>query len=436
MALQPTMPPELVSDVPGPRSRALAARLARVESRNVTCLRPPPIFWKRAAGANVWDVDGNRFVDLTAAFGVAAAGHGPSEVIAALHAQAQELVHGMGDVHPSERKVELLEALARLYPSGSPRGARRQAVRTVLGSSGSDAVEAALKTSLLATGRPGIVAFEHAYHGLSLGALDTTWRSDFRAPFAARLPALTVFARFGDLEDVARAAAASAVPIGAVIVEPVQGRGGERVPARGFLAALREHCDREGWLLIADEIYSGFGRTGRVWACDHEGVVPDLLCAGKGLASGMPFSACMGRAEVMDLAWPESCGEALHTQTFLGHPLGCAAALASIEILEREDLATRAEQTGRLALAHLQEKLGGRAGVVEVRGLGLMIGVELDSPERAAAVVERSLERGVIVLQSGSDGRVLSVTPPLTIEPEALLAALDLVMECVEGGRT
>ena len=350
-----------------------------------------------------------------------------------MRAQAEELLHGMGDVHPTKRKVELLEALARLYPSGGREGASREEVRTVLGSSGSDAVEAALKTALLATGRPGLVAFEGAYHGLSFGALDATWRADFRDPFAARLPGLTVFARFGDVEDVARAAAASDVPIGAVIVEPVQGRGGERVPPRGFLKTLRQRCDREGWLLIADEVYSGFGRTGRVWACDHESVVPDLLCAGKGLAAGMPLSACMGRSTVMDRAWPESRGEALHTQTFLGHPLGCAAALASIEILERENLAARAEKSGLLAQELLQKKLSGRPGVVEVRGLGLMIGVELSTPERAAAVLQRELERGVILLQSGNDGRVLSVTPPLVIEPEALLAALEVMIACVEA---
>jgi 4-aminobutyrate aminotransferase/(S)-3-amino-2-methylpropionate transaminase len=332
----------------------------------------------------------------------------------------------MGDVHPSRTKVELLEALARLYPRG-----RR--VRTVLGSSGSDAVESALKTALLATGRPGVVAFEGGYHGLSFGALDTTWRRDFRDPFQARLPQRTVFARFGDLEDVARVAAESSSPIGAVLVEPVQGRGGERIPPAGFLAGLRALCDREGWLLIADEIYTGFGRTGRIWACDHEEVVPDLLCAGKGLASGMPLSACMGRTELMDDAWPESTGEALHTQTFLGHPLGCAAALASIAVLEEEKLAERAATTGAAALERLGTKLSGARAVADVRGLGLMLGVELESGEPAHAVVTHCLERGVILLPSGDDGRVVSITPPLGIDADVLLPALDILIDAILG---
>ena len=304
--------PELRTRVPGPRSRELAARLARVESRNVTCLTPEPIFWERARGANVWDVDGNRYVDLGAAFGVANVGHAHPRVVSAVAGQAAALLHGMGDVHPSAVKVELLEALAGRFPGGG-------AARAVLGSSGSDAVEVALKTAALATGRSGVVAFEGAYHGLALGALDATYRETFRAPFLARLAGATAFARYGDAEDVRRAAAACRAPVGAVLVEPVQGRGGERVPPPGFLAALRRLCDAQGWLLIADEVYTGFGRTGAWFACEHETVRPDLLCVGKGLASGMPISACIGRAEVMD-SWPASLGEALHTQTFLGHP--------------------------------------------------------------------------------------------------------------------
>ncbi len=426
MALPPTLPPELETELPGPRSRELAARLARVESRDTTCLDPIPIFWQRAHGANVWDVDGNRFIDLSAAFGVATTGHGNDQVVEALRRQAGELIHGMGDVHPPALKVELLEALAGLFPGGGE-------ARSVLGSSGSDAVETALKTALLATGRAGVVAFEGGYHGLSLGALDATWREDFRAPFDARLPRRTVFARYGDVGDVAARAAHGETPIGAVLVEPIQGRGGERVPPDGFLRGLRELCDREGWLLIADEIYTGFGRTGRLWACDHEGVVPDLLCVGKGLASGMPLSACLGRARVMDRAWPPSSGEALHTQTFIGHPLGCAAALASIGVLERESLAERARETGAMALAELEAKLAGCAGVSAVRGRGLMIGVELEDPARASAVVRECLERGIILLPAGDGGRVLSITPPLTIDPEALRSALAVLTACLQA---
>ena len=422
--MAPSLPPALRTEVPGPRSRALAARLAAVESRNVTCLDPdPPIFWERADGANVWDVDGNRFVDLGAGFGVANAGHAHPRIVAAVQEQSERLLHAMGDVHPAAVKVELLERLAARYPGGVP-------ARAVLGSSGSDAVEVALETALLATSRAGVVAFEGAYHGLSLGALDTTWRRGFRDPFAARLPQATVFAPFGDAAAAARAGRAARVPVGAVLVEPIQGRGGERIPPDGFLAELRRVCDGEGWLLVADEVYTGFGRTGRLWACEHDGVVPDLLCTAKGLAGGMPISACLGRAEHMD-AWPASSGEALRTQTFLGHPPGCAAALASIAVLDEEKLVERAAELGDLALAHLRARLAAHPGVRDVRGRGLLIGIECDGGARAAAACAAALRRGVIALCSGDDGRVISITPPLSIERELLVAAIDQLADCL-----
>jgi 4-aminobutyrate aminotransferase/(S)-3-amino-2-methylpropionate transaminase len=412
-----------VTPLPGPRSRDLARRLRAVESRNVTCLAPdPPIFWSRAAGANVWDVDGNRFLDLGGAFAVANVGHAHPRVVRAVAEQAERLLHGMGDVHPPEVKVALLEALAARFPGGA-------AARAVLGCSGADAVEAALKTAQLATGHAGVVAFEGAYHGLSYGALDVTWRAEFRAPFAERLAARSVFARFGDAEDALRAAREADFAIGAVLVEPVQGRGGVRIPPAGFLAALRRLCDEQGFLLIADEIFTGFGRTGRTFACEREGVTPDLLCVGKGLASGMPLSACIGRAEVMD-AWPESRGEALHTQTFLGHPPSCAAGLAALAVLDEERLVERSAASGAAALAFLEERAA-LPGVKDVRGAGLMLGIECDTPERAGRAVAGALRRGVLLLPSGDDGRVLSVTPPLCIESEALLAGLAEVLACL-----
>ena len=418
-----SLPPALLTAVPGPRSRALAKRLAAVESRNVTCQDPfPPLFWERALASNVWDADGNRFVDLGAGFGVVGLGHAHPRVVEAVARQMAALPHAMGDVYPAVTKLELLEALAARFPGGNP-------ARGVLGSSGSDAVEIALKTALLATGRPGVVAFEGAYHGLTFGALEVTSRAFFRQPFADALTGRASFARFGDADDVLRAAGRARAPVGAVIVEPIQGRGGERIPPAGFLTRLRALCDREGWLLIADEVYTGFGRTGRFFACDHEAVIPDLLCVGKALASGMPVSACIGRSDLMD-AWPPSQGEALHTQTFLGHPPGAAAALATLAVLEEEKLVERAAELGAYALARLQRAAG--AGVREVRGRGLLLGVECDSPERAARACARALARGVILLSSGEDGRVLSITPPLSIEREVLDGALAVVLECLQ----
>ncbi|MFQ5415685.1 MAG: aspartate aminotransferase family protein [Myxococcota bacterium] len=424
MATPRSLPPALIAPVPGPQSRLLAQRLAAVESRNITCLEPAaPIFWERAEGANVWDVDGNRFVDVTAAFAVANAGHGHPRIVSAVRDQADRLLHGMGDVHPPAVKVELLEALVARYPGGVP-------ARAILTSSGSDAVESAIKTALLATGRAGIVAFDGAYHGLGFGALDTTARGTFREPFATRLPQATAFARFGDAESVLVAARACSAPVGAVIVEPIQGRAGDRIPPDGFLADLRRLCDDEGWLLIADEIFTGFGRTGRWFACEHDGVIPDLLCVGKGLASGMPISACLGRAETMQ-AWPASTGEALHTQTFLGHPPGCAAALAAMAVIEEEKLVEHAAIVGGLALSRLRERLSDRPEIRDVRGRGLVLAVECASATRASEGCARALRSGVITLLSGDGGHVVSITPPLCIEREILELAVDVIAEAL-----
>ncbi|MEM9175933.1 MAG: aspartate aminotransferase family protein [Myxococcota bacterium] len=428
-ALPATLPPALQTAVPGPRSRALATRLARVESRNVTALEPAPIFWDRAQGAQLWDVDGNRFIDLTAAFGVANVGHAHPEVAQAVASQATTLLHGMGDVHPPRVKVELLEKLNALYPRGEADEAMD--VRTVLSSSGSDAVETAIKTAMLATGRAGLLAFEGAYHGLSFGALDATWRPDFRAPFEARLPNATRFVPYDDLEAVRRVAETHADEIGAILVEPLQGRGGERVPRDGFLRGLRAICDERGWLLVVDEIYTGLGRTGRTFACDHEGVVPDLLCVGKGLASGMPLSACLGLTRVFE-AWPRSEGEALHTQTFLGHPTGCAAAVASLEVAERLDLPARAARLGEEVIDRLRKDLADVDAVVEVRGRGLMIGVECARPEIALETTTHLLERGFVLLPSGDGGRVVSLTPPLVIDRAAIHLACDALVDVLK----
>ncbi len=443
--------------MPGPASRELAERLAAVESRNVTFRSEEyPVFWEEARGANVWDVDGNRYVDLTAAFAVAGPGHRHPRVVEAARRQAERLAHGMGDVHPPAVKVELLERLAEILPMEDP--------RIVLGTSGSEAVEVALKTARLHTGRPGVIAFTGAYHGLTYGALSVTDRAHFREPFEDQLnphvrrapyphpfrppPELAggrgdgasspdaaprdAALRDADLHDAALARVEEllrANPVGAVIVEPLQGRGGEVVPPAGFLSGLRALCDEHGALLVVDEIYTGLGRTGRLFACGEEGVVPDLLCVGKALSGCLPISACAGRREVME-AWPPSEGEAKHTSTFLGNPLACAAATASLEVLEEEGLAERAAETGRRWRRELTEALAGIDAVGQIRGRGLMVGADLvdrgdgrtPDGELAARATAEMLRRGWIVLPGGPDGNVLSLTPPIPI-PMALLEA-------------
>ncbi|MEX2205764.1 MAG: aspartate aminotransferase family protein [Myxococcota bacterium] len=411
--------PNIVGAVPGPRSRALALRLSEVENPEVTCLaEPPPIFWSRGAGVNVLDADGNRYVDLLAGFGAAVLGYAHPEISAALAAQAGDLQHAMGDVYPSARKVELLEALVRVLPGGL--------AGVILSGSGSDAVESALKTALVATGRPGVVAFEGAYHGLGLGSLDATHRPDFRAPFAKRLAGRTRFVAWGDA-DAARAAVRES-DAGAILFEPIQGRGGLVFPPQGFVAALREVADETGALLIADEVYTGMGRTGRWLACEHEGVVPDVVALGKALGGGLPLSACAGRPEVMR-RWPASRGEALHTSTHLGNPVLCAAGLAVLRVLERDSLLKSAEEIGARWLTRLRGLLARSPHVREVRGRGLLLAIELDDARIARAAVVRLLHAGWITLGEGPEGRTLALTPPLVIAEPLLDAAGSVLAE-------
>jgi 4-aminobutyrate aminotransferase-like enzyme len=421
----------IVTAIPGPRSRALAAELAAYEAPGVTYLADDfPVFWERASGALVADADGNRYLDLTSAFGVAATGHTNARVASAVAAQAQRLMHGMGDVHPTELRTRLLARLAQLAP-GDLR-------KTYLATSGAEAVEFALKTAWLATGKPRVLAYHGAYHGLSLGALEVAGIDKFRAPFAPLVPGRATFLPYPGADatvDGAIAAARTALAhdpdIGAVIVEPVQGRGGVIVPPSGFLRALRALCDERGMLLILDEIYTGFGRTGTMFACEREGVVPDLLCVGKALGGGVPLSATIGTPRMMD-AWPVSAGEAIHTSTFLGNPLACAAALANLDELERLDALGRV-RAREDALGSRLRALAKYANVRDVRGLGFLWAVEFANAAFANRVVVRGLATGVILLQSGPTGTSITIAPPLTIADDQLARALELFEAAVRA---
>lgn len=423
----------IVTAVPGPRSQALRARLARFEPPGVTYLGDAyPVFWTSADGALVCDVDGNRYLDLTAAFGVANVGHTNARVAAAIGAQAQQLIHAMGDVHPSDVKTLLLERLAELAPGDLQ--------KTYLTTGGAEAIEFALKTALLATGKSRFIAYRGAYHGLSLGALEVAGIPKFRTPFASLIGDRTTWLRFpetaADLDGALTAARTTLdndPQTAAIVVEPIQGRGGVIVPPCGFLAGLRSLCDARGVLLVFDEIYTGFGRTGTMFACEREGVVPDLLCMGKALAGGVPLAATIGRAAVMD-AWPKSTGEALHTATFAGNPLACAAALATIDELVRLDLVARVRARAAAFAQRLQHFLSHHPGVVAVRGTGYLHAVEFATPGIANKIVVEALARGVIVLQSGPTGTSITFAPPLVIGDDQLARALDIVESCVPSG--
>ena len=419
------------------------------ESRNVTFLEPDgswPIVWERARGVHVWDAAGKKYLDLTAAFGVATAGHANPQVVRAGQKQMGTLLHAMGDVHPHARKAELARELSRLT---FERWTKKETGKVIFSNSGFEAVESALKTAMLATGKHGVIAFAGAYHGLGYGVLNATHREHFRGPFRSQLGEFGHFVPFplaADPRGTLNRALLTATEahlrkifrrerIGAILVEPVQARGGINVPPPGFLPLLRRLADEYGALLILDEIYTGFGRTGTWFACEQGPTVPDLICLGKALTGGFPLSACVGHATLMDRAWPATLGEAIHTSTFLGHPVGCAMALAQIREIRRLDLPGRAERLGRELLSVLA-KLKAPTGMrLEGRGVGLMVALELTTTDGrpatgpALAAVKALLHRGFILLPEGEHGNIISFTPPLRITKAQLKPAVRALAE-------
>ena len=431
------------------------------ESRNVTFMEPDdswPIVWERAKGVHVWDADGKKYLDLTAAFGVAAAGHANPRVINAGQKQLARLPHAMGDVHPHALKAELARKLSEItferWSKLKTQYSKFKTGKTIFCNSGFEAVEAALKTAMLATGKRGVIAFEGAYHGLGYGALTATHREFFRGPFRSQLGKFGHFvpfpkgrarspnaprragdsARYLDKVEIRIRALFRREQIGAILVEPVQGRGGINVPPPEFLPMLRKLCGQHGALLILDEIYTGFGRTGKWFACEHSGVMPDLICLGKALTGGFPLSACVGHADLMDAAWPASCGEAIHTSTFLGNPVGCAMALAQIKEIGRLKLPQRSAELGNFLLTELSRVQSPRF-TVQARGLGLLAGMELRRQDGSPAttetfsIIKKMLRREFILLPEGEQGNVISFTPPLTITKVQLAKVASVLAE-------
>jgi 4-aminobutyrate aminotransferase-like enzyme len=410
--------PEIVVPPPGPRSRELSAALETFEAPGVNTIAggQPAIVWEEARGANVRDVDGNVYVDLTSGFGVAAVGHRHRQVVAAVREQAGRLLHALGDVMAHPLRVELARRLAAIAPVDEP--------QVFFAISGAEAVEIALKTALSVTGRPGVVAFEPSYHGLTLGALNVTSREEFRAPFADHLHGhVRRLPYAGDLSRVEEVL--SDGKIGALIVEPVVGREGVLIPPAGWLAGLAGLCRKQGALLIADEIFTGFGRLGALFAVEAEGVRPDLLCCGKALGGGLPIAAVIGRRDHLR-CW-ETAGEARHTATFLANPLACAAALAVLDILEEEALPLRARRLGEILSGRLATWPDRFEDVEEIRGRGLLWGIQLRTSEIAKKWMLGAWSRGILLLAGGPEGRVGQIVPPLTIKEEQMEAALKIL---------
>jgi 4-aminobutyrate aminotransferase len=436
--------PHVIGPVPGPRARAIIERDARSVSPSYT--RCYPMVADRGEGAIVQDVDGNRFLDFNAGIAVVATGHCHPRVVEAIQRQAARLVHMSGTDFYYEELVALAEKLGAIAPGDVPR-------RVSFGNSGAEAIEGAIKLARWATGRDKIIAFFGSFHGRTMGALSLTARKAVqRAGFGPLVPGVVhapypncyrcPFGREPDncavecvkhIEDTLLKTIAPPDETAAIVVEPVQGEGGYVVPPKKFFDELARVARQNGILLIFDEVQSGMGRTGRMWAAEHFDAVPDIIAVAKGIASGMPLGATIARADLM--TWPPGA----HASTFGGNPVSCAAALATIALLE-EGLVENAARMGR----YLMDRMSGWpkrfAPVGDVRGLGLMIGIELvrdqktkeKAPELRDRVVQSAFERGLLVLGAGDN--TIRLCPPLVVSREQCDFAVETLEECLKIG--
>ncbi|MBI2603810.1 MAG: aspartate aminotransferase family protein [Deltaproteobacteria bacterium] len=373
-----------------------------------------PLVLETAQGSLLSDVEGRSYIDLCAGFGSLPLGHNHETVREILHKHSNEIIHGLGDVYPSRFKIELMETLASLLPPSLDRMA--------LAVTGSQAVELAMKTAILATGRSGFVSFEGAYHGLDMGSLSLTGREDFIQPFHSwfrqdRVTQLPFRCSMDLLRSTFRSMEKASAAPAAVIVEPIQGRGGVRAAGLEWLSRLRELCTQEGVLLIFDEIFTGLGRSGRITFAEE--VPCDLLCLGKTLGGGFPLSACVGPAKIMS-AWPVNKGEALHTGTFFGHPLSCQVANATLQMLAKEALWQRTKSLGTVFKEMLNRTLLHHPSVKEVRGEGFMLAIEFKRPGVGAVFMNQLRKAGVIAIPCGHNGECLSLTPAFNITEQLL----------------
>lgn len=423
-------PPAVASD-------EVIARIRRLEGGGLrTFVEDDPIVWHRASGAYVEDADGRRYLDLYGGFAVGAIGYGHPAVVEAIRRQAGQLIH-CPSAHPAAVRAEFLESLAAIAPAGLAR-----ILPAVTGAMANE-----LAVALARTRRPNgaIVTFDGSYFGRSAGVVGLAGKARYREalglPAAGRFVPFPYPFRMGPTAtDVAMealerqaSAAGGGGEIAAVMLEPIQGNGGIVIPPADFLPRLREFCDRTGALLIVDEIQSGCGRTGRMWAVEHTGVTPDVVTVGKGIGGGMGVAALLGREDL--LTWrPDT-----YTSTFLTNAVTLAAAAAAMRVLREEDLPARAAHIGAPALARARELLEGVEAVGEVRGLGLWVGIELvdgegrPDPVRAGRAVRLARERGVIAGRGGYEENVVKLSPALVIEEDDLLRGIETVADCVRA---
>jgi 4-aminobutyrate aminotransferase/(S)-3-amino-2-methylpropionate transaminase len=424
---------ELLTEIPGPASRAAFARRARHVAAGVATTLP--VFVEAAGGGIIRDVDGNSLIDLASGIAVVSVGNAAPEVVGRVTAQVAAFTHTCFMVTPYEQYVEVCALLADLTPGDHEK-------RSVLVNSGAEAVENAVKIARAHTGRPGVAVFDHAYHGrtnltMAMTAKAMPYKHGF-GPFAGevyRAPySYPLHDGLGGVEAAERAIDVLEKQVGAaslacVVVEPILGEGGFVVPAPGFLPRLAAWASASGVLLVADEIQTGFCRTGDWFACEHEQVVPDVVTTAKGIAGGLPLAAVTGRAEVMDSVHLGGLGG-----TFGGNPVACAAAVGAVEAMRAQDLCGRARRIGDLLGDRLRKLQADHPVIAEVRGRGAMMAVELRSagapdPVRTAAVSSACHAAGVVTLTCGTYGNVLRLLPPLVIGDELLEDALDVLGE-------
>ncbi|MEW5762924.1 MAG: 4-aminobutyrate--2-oxoglutarate transaminase [Bacillota bacterium] len=431
--------------IPGPGSTGLLEKRKRYVARGIA--NTIPIFVAEAKGARVQDVDGNTFIDFYGGIATVNAGHCPDRVVAAVKDQAEKLLHTCFMVSMYQGYVDLAEKLATIWPG------KGEAVKVMLASSGAEAVENAVKIARYHTKRPGIIAFECAFHGRTLLTMSLTskvrpYKFGF-GPFAPeiyKVPSAYCYRCYFRstypscglhcLENFARFFAAEVPPenIAAMIVEPVQGEGGFIVPPPEFLPGLQAVCEEHGIVFVADEIQTGLGRTGKMFAVEHWGIRPDLITLAKAIASGLPLSAVVGRAEVMDAPDPGQIGG-----TFGGNPVACAAALATIDLIQEQKLAARARRIGEVAMERLRGLQEKYALVGDVRGLGAMLALELvkdrktkePAREETAQIIEACYRRGLLVIGAGIFGNVLRILVPLTIAEEELELGLSILEDAM-----
>ena len=413
--------PHIVTELPGPKARAHVAFDEEWTSPSLP--RAYPIVPVRGEGLTVEDIDGNLFLDFAAGIAVTSTGHAHPQVVAAIKEQAAELIHFSASDFYLPIYAHTCHRLAEIAPIAGK-------ARAYLGNSGAEVVEASIKLARYATKRPYVVAFLGAFHGRTYGAVSVTAsKAKYHAGFGPLLPGV-FHAPYGGVEDlkwfddVLFDKLAPANEVAAIIVEPIQGEGGYIVPEDGFLQGLRRICDDHGILLIADEIQSGAGRTGAMWAIEHWGVQPDILLTAKGIASGMPLGAMIARADLLE-AW----GPGAHGSTYGGNPVACAASLATIDLLEG-GLIDNAAARGDQALAGLRPLIDRFDGLVtDVRGKGLMLGVEFDTAEHAEEVQWACFERGLLVLECGKTS--VRMSPALIVSEAEMTTALRIFGEAV-----